>query len=69
MKCECGKEFYFLHTSNGRSIPVNAESLSKEELEAVKRPAGHKVFFNYQKHITHFADCPSAARFRKEKVK
>lgn len=60
----CGKEIYFLKTLSGKSIPVNGDSLHKNELEAVKNKI--EVSFDRTRHVTHFRDCPSAKEFRKK---
>lgn len=59
MNCRsCGKEIVFLRTEKDRRIPVNAETVEKGE-----------YVFNKEKHISHFADCPEASKFRNKKVK
>lgn len=57
MKCRsCGKEIVFLKTKNGRTIPVNAETMQ-----------GKETIFNHKiGHVSHFADCMDAKNWRKE---
>jgi hypothetical protein len=55
MKCKgCGREIVFLRTATGNAIPVN-----KETTDAVDE------YFDKNRHVSHFADCPEANRFRK----
>jgi len=61
----CNKEIYFLQTKNGKNIPVNAETLSEEEVKQIAN--GEKVIFDSKRHISHFADCPEANKFRRNK--
>lgn len=57
MKCKsCGKEIVFLRTEKGKYIPINADSSASED-----------IYFNKDRHISHFADCPAADKFRKVK--
>jgi len=55
MKCKsCGKAVVWLRTLRGKSMPVNADTVEPGEKE-----------FNYKKHISHFADCPQANKWRR----
>ena len=72
MKCKaCTAEIVFLptlksiHDGKRKYEPVNASSLSEEDLaDLAKRLT---VKFNYTRHISHFSDCPGAKSFRKPK--
>ena len=61
----CGKEIFFLKTKKGNLIPVNAESLSSLEKDDLNN--GNQRLFDYQKHKSHFSDCPNANQFRNNK--
>ena len=50
----CGKEIVFLKTKNGKIIPVNADTIQGKETVY-----DHKVG-----HMSHFATCPEANKFR-----
>ena len=55
MKCKaCGKEITFLRTDKGKAIPVNKETTDVAD-----------EYFDRDRHVSHFADCPEANRFRK----
>jgi len=67
MRCRsCGKEIFFLKTKNEKLIPINADSISEEDKRLLAE--GKEVYFDLKKgHVTHFADCPSANRWRRKK--
>ena len=66
VKCKsCGKKIYFLPTTRGKSIPVNAESLDVGERIDVNN--GAQIFFSFGRHIAHFTDCPDADKHRRSK--
>lgn len=57
MKCKsCGKEIVFLRTSTGKAIPVNKETTDAAD-----------EYYDKERHISHFADCPAAKDFRRKK--
>lgn len=61
----CKKEIVFLETNSGSAIPVDLDSLTISEQSWT---IGHqKMFFDKSKHVTHFATCPDAKKFRKPK--
>lgn len=47
----------YLPTKSGKSMPVNAETVEATDTE-----------YQHGKHISHFSDCPAAAKFRKPKA-
>lgn len=49
----CGRPMIWLRTKAGKSAPCNAETVGPDDAE-----------FDHTKHISHFSDCPEAARFR-----
>ena len=51
----CGKEIVFLKTKNGKIIPVNADTIQGKETVY-----DHKIG-----HVSHFATCKDASKFRK----
>ena len=55
----CGREIVFMRTSAGKIIPVDADSVAEEETA--------DAIFEYGRHISHFATCPDANKFRKPK--
>lgn len=63
-KCECGQMMAFINTAKDKYIPVNVESLS--EVDRHELSIGAKVVFDSKRHISHFADCPNAKRFRRQ---
>ena len=66
MKCKaCKKEIVFLKTASNKWEPVNASSLSDDDL--VKLANHSQVLFDHTRHVSHFSDCPGAAEFRKPK--
>ena len=60
----CKAEIAFVVTRKGKHMPVDAGSLSAEDLELLSR-VGEKVPFRYGDHISHFATCPQAGEFRR----
>jgi hypothetical protein len=50
----CGKLMVWLPTKAGKRMPVNAETVLPDD-----------VLFDHEKHVSHFSDCPQAARFRR----
>lgn len=64
----CEKEIVFIKTKLGKQMPVNVESLypnEKADYEAGE-DLNKKYFFDPEKHISHFADCPAAVKFRRQ---
>lgn len=69
-KCKkCNAQIYYLETHSGAHIPVNADSISERQKSGII--GGFKILFDpkKEKHITHFATCPFADKFRKPKTK
>jgi hypothetical protein len=65
-KCRsCGAYIVWLKTSTGKNMPVDADSLDEAEIEHGERP----VFDAKEGHISHFATCPDAGKFRKRDKK
>jgi hypothetical protein len=56
---KCNAEIVWLKTKTGKAMPVNAASVTEEDMEIVP------VLFDHTRHISHFSDCPFAAQFRK----
>jgi len=57
MKCRaCGKEIVFLLTKRGGKMPTDANTVKPED-----------DTFDFKRHTSHFATCPKAETFRKEK--
>ena len=57
MKCRaCQKEIVFLLTKTGKKMPVDAETVTQDDHQ-----------FDHTRHVSHFATCPAAKQFRKEK--
>ena len=63
----CGKEIYFLKTSKGNMMPVNAESISHDDKDFMNSNLEDILFDPKKGHISHFVDCPEAKKFRKKK--
>lgn len=53
----CGESIIFLKTSSGKSIPVNAETVTE----------GDELFEPKSGHLSHFATCDDPERFRRER--
>ena len=55
-KCRgCGKEIMFIPTKTGKMMPIDLETYDGGTL------------FDASKHTSHFATCPQAKEFRKDK--
>ncbi len=66
-KCKsCKREIVFLKTKTGKTVPVNFDSLTFQEQSALVGRI--QIQFNPRHHVTHFADCPAAIKFRKGRV-
>lgn len=50
----CGASIIFLPTSSGRSMPINADTVDKED-----------EIYTHGKHVSHFATCPAHEKFRR----
>lgn len=58
-RCDrCPATIYFIHTKSGKRMPVRAD------LEGCKPPVGDVK----GRGLSHFADCPAAAHFRKPRT-
>lgn len=54
-KCRsCQADIVFLPTKNGKSMPVNAETVETDD-----------AVFNAAKHVSHFATCTDPNKHRK----
>lgn len=58
----CGAVIVWLRTASGKSMPVDAASVT-ERLDA-----GTVLFDPVVGHVSHFATCIDADRFRRKKV-
>ena len=63
----CGKEIYFLKTSKGNMMPVNAESISQDDKDFMNSNLEDVLFDPKKGYISHFVDCPEAKEFRRKK--
>ncbi len=64
-KCrECDAEISFVRTRRDKQMPVNAESLTEEDVEVLSRVGG-VVDYRHDDHESHFATCSDPDRFRK----
>lgn len=63
--CECNSAIVFLKTKTGKDMPVDIDSISEEEKGKIIK--GEIVSFEYGRHISHFATCPKANKFRRKK--
>lgn len=61
----CHAAIAFLETKKGNQMPVNSDSLSTEDLTILSN--GGSINFRFGEHISHFATCPEAKKFRKAK--
>lgn len=56
-KCRaCGASIHWLKTSTGRTMPVDSATVVEAD-----------THFESPRHVSHFATCPEADRFRKKK--
>ncbi|MFA7360788.1 MAG: hypothetical protein WC139_07100 [Candidatus Kapaibacterium sp.] len=61
----CHAAIAFLKTKSGKPMPVNIETVN--DVEKQKLFYGEDVPFEFGRHISHFATCPEAKKFRKGK--
>lgn len=61
----CGKLMAFLRTGRGNLIPVDWESLNRIEKDDIIN--GNTRLFDHKRHTSHFATCPDANKYRREK--
>lgn len=59
----CGKVIVWLKTSRGKSIPVDLPATMKDPDMGAFAPG---TLFDATKHISHFATCPEAKKWRKK---
>lgn len=66
-KCKsCGAKIVFLPTQGGRMMPTDWSSLPPQDKRNYEE--GVKVMFAIKRgHVSHFATCPDAKKFRKGK--
>lgn len=50
----CGKEIRWLKTRDDKNMPVDAETVGRDE-----------TIFDHAKHKSHFATCPNANQHRR----
>jgi len=56
-KCRrCEAEIGFCETRNGKLMPVDAESLTDEDIEIMGRVV-ERVDYRYGEHVSHFDTC------------
>jgi hypothetical protein len=46
----------FLRSRAGKAVPVDAATIREADID-----------FDHTRHVSHFATCPAAAKFRKKK--
>jgi len=64
MKCrDCPTEIAWTKTRAGKNMPVDADSLTEEDVETIR--AGEELPYRHGEHVSHFETCPAAAKFRK----
>jgi hypothetical protein len=59
----CKVAIWMLHTSKGGFTPVNADTITNGDLMVLE--ATDDLIFDRTKHMSHFATCKFASRFRK----
>jgi len=59
---ECGQEIAFTRTPRGKLMPVDAETLSDEDLEQLAR--GEEIIYRHGEHESHFNTCRDRKNFR-----
>lgn len=62
----CDAAIAFLKTKSGKPMPVDIETVNEQEKQ--KLVNGEDVPFEFGRHISHFATCPEAKKFRKPKT-
>jgi len=63
-KCRsCEAEIAFVKTKRGKAMPVDAESLTEEDVEILGR-VGEEVAYRHGEHVSHFSTCPDADKYR-----
>lgn len=64
-KCSgCGAEVGWVITKRGKRMPVDAESLTDEDVEILGR-VGESLDYRHGDHTSHFGTCPKAGEFRR----
>lgn len=61
---KCNADFVFLKTKNDKAIPVDYDTLTHEDMTNM---SSGDVLFRFGEHVSHFATCPDAKKFRKVK--
>lgn len=60
----CGASILFMRTREGRTIPVNEDSVNDESVSVSEDGI---LIFNPKTMTSHFATCPDAQKWRKGK--
>jgi len=63
----CNARLAMIPTIHGKIAPVNFDSLTPQEVVDIEKGVG--FFFDNKKHMSHFATCPDAKRYRKNDKK
>ena len=61
---KCNADIVFLKTKNNKAIPVDYDTLTHEDMTNL---SSGDVLFRFGEHVSHFATCPDANKFRKVK--
>jgi len=57
----CGREIAFLRTAKGRPMPVDGDSLTTADREALARR--EELAYRHGEHVTHFSSCVARSHF------
>jgi len=69
-KCEsCGEKIIWGKTKNDKWMPINFDSLTEADIRYLQTvdASKHPILFRYGEHVSHYATCPDANKFRKDK--
>lgn len=60
----CREQIAFVQTKAGKSMPINAESLSDEDVEILSR-IGEQIDYRHGDHVPHHSTCCDVESFRR----
>lgn len=66
-KPQCAKPIAFLPTKTGKTMPVDEDSLSIQDMADIED--GKPVLYDGKRHVSHFGTCQFASQFSKKAKK
>ena len=69
VRCKsCGAELLFAKTAHGKMAPFDAKPVTITVIVVTPNESGHHTGPQVTGHVSHFATCPHADHWRKDKA-